>query len=221
VAKTTKTAAESIEEFDADVLRVAWGSLSRAELDFLIFRLLVRSRKIDLKASDFAIANILRTTQTRVRALRRRFEQAEAEKGDAYLAQLLSPENFAFEKPDDSGYCRVQIASAYLREYFAEQLFSVGAIARQDLTPTVLTVPFDKFVKILVDLGINGGAIETQPSQDAYNKLVAELARNRTKDGYKKVGADIKSATSTLGSAEDIYEVVKKGLGIFGIIGVI
>ncbi len=95
------------------VLQAPWGTLSRAQLDYLLFELLVREGRIDLADRDFDIANTLRTTVTRARALRYRYEQ-ETLQGGGEVSTLISAQSFVFEGLPERAV-RVQFQSRYLR----------------------------------------------------------------------------------------------------------
>lgn len=162
------------------VLQAPWGTLSRAQLDYLLFELLVREGRIDLADRDFDIANTLRTTVTRARALRYRYEQ-ETLQGGGEVSTLISAQSFVFEGLPERAV-RVQFQSRYLREYMVAALSRRGKIARSELTAQTLVVPLVDFVAELVDLTSQGDFLDTPEGEAARLDLLRQLAALQASD---------------------------------------
>lgn len=87
-AEQHTTLEDSFAEFADSVLGLPWGSLSKGELEFQVFRLLVAEGRIGLHdKSDTALASDLAITPARVRSLRFKWEQRE--NSDLTIEQML------------------------------------------------------------------------------------------------------------------------------------
>jgi hypothetical protein len=180
------TAKSPLDRFQDELLDAAWGTLSKGELEFLIFALLVRTGRIDIAGTDFDIANALLTTPTRIRSLRYRFEQEAVQADPEALDRMIVPANFAFEAAAGDRL-RVQVRSRYLRELLFAKLAARRAIPMAELAPNVLVAQRDDVVAVLVDLSVQGAWFETEEGAAAQRALVEELTAIRDADEYGDV----------------------------------
>ena len=143
--------------------------LSRAQTDYLIFKLLVDTGHVDRSLSDFELANELSTTMARVRALRFRYEQEEVKAKRGKIDSLLTGKFFLFEDAKESGKIRVVVKSRYLRDFLAAELQKLGAIALTEMTPSTLLVTPKNFMKVLALAASTPGKREwvTSPEGEA------------------------------------------------------
>lgn len=189
--------AHPLDRFLDELLESAWGTLSKGELEFLAFSLLVRSGRVDLAGTDFAVANALRTTPTRIRSLRYRFEQQAVLDDPEALDRIIVPANFAFEAVGDDRL-RVSVRSKYLRELLAAELMERREIPVAELTPSTIVAKRDAIVAVLVRLGVQGTWFETDEGADAQRALVEELTALRDGAEYE---AAVERWTARLGGA--------------------
>jgi len=176
-------ASAAVEAFAGAVLAAPWGSVSKGELDLMIFTLLLDSGKLDEDMSDFAIADKLRITPARVRGLRFRYEQRAARDDPNKLLAMMVPKNFSFGRPDGDDYFDVSIHRTYLREYFASRLMAQRSVV-YERTPAVLTVNREEFVRILIDTVCGTDWSDSVEGMDAYSALMSDLAASKNKVEY-------------------------------------
>ncbi|WP_423917928.1 hypothetical protein ACPEEZ_09415 [Frigoribacterium sp. 2-23] len=143
---TTALTPDPLDAFASRVLSVPFGTLSKTETEFLVFRLLVEAGKIDLDSSEFVLSNRLLMTPARVRNLLYRYDQRVIESDPTQLAALVTAENTVIEAAVDTHHVRVRFRRGYLHEYVSTQLLRRNVIAEVTLTPGLMTVPiFDLF----------------------------------------------------------------------------
>lgn len=145
-----KTARESSEAFLNAVLDSPWGSMSKAELEFLVFDLLIKQGRVDLKKSDTALSTQLRTTPTRVRGLRFKYQQRTGVTLDA-SALLGSMQAFNAEHDDR---VLVTIDSVYLLGLLVDELRSRHYLVQRELTGGMIRVSLLDLVETLGDMGV-------------------------------------------------------------------
>lgn len=133
----------------ADLLDQPWGSMSRTELDFVVFRFLVEDGHIDLSNSDFEIAQELLTTPTRIKALRFRIEQRNAKEGTVDLESLILPRNFIFTRGLAPGTIRVRMNSEFLRRQLQSKLDELNAMNEHRFDTSVVEVAAADFTEAL------------------------------------------------------------------------
>ncbi|HEY0247179.1 MAG TPA: hypothetical protein VGC45_02860 [Gryllotalpicola sp.] len=200
----------AVTAFLDEVQGAPWGTLSKSQIDFLLFKFLIDVGRVSLLDSDFEIANRLQTTTARVRGLRYRYEQRAVNDDPAVLARLVIPENFVFDTAGVEGKLRVSIRSKYLREYFAAALARRRAIALSETTPSVLVAPMRDFVEVLVGLSVSGDWIETPEGEKAQRQLVAELVGIRDAREYSSAVTGWRAAiTGTVKFVADITKILE------------
>jgi len=177
---TQARASAAVETFANLVLAAPWGSVSKSELDLLIFTLLMDSGKFGVGASDFSVADQLRTTPARVRTLRFRYEQRTVRNDPAKLGLMMVPANFSFGKPGGDGYFDVSIHRTYLREYVASRLMARRSVI-YERTPAVLTINREELVQIVVEAVGGTDWSYTEQGARAYEDLFIELTASKDK----------------------------------------
>lgn len=145
-----ETAPDPHEEFLDAVLDSPWGTVSKAELEFLVFSLLIKQERIDLKKSDTALSTQLRTTPARIRGLRFKYQQRTGETLDA-TALLDSMQAFNAEHDDR---VLVTIDSVYLLGLLVDELRSRHYLVQRELTGGMIRVSLLDLVATLADMGL-------------------------------------------------------------------
>jgi hypothetical protein len=166
------------DAFMEAVLEAPWGSISKNEIDLLIFTLLVDSKKVGKEASDFNIADLLSITPARVRTLRFRYDQRVVRTDPASLASMMVPANFSFGMTKEVDVLDVTIHRMYLRHYFVAQLEARRSMT-YERTPSVLSINRQEFVRIVVDAVAGSSWAESESGQEAYLELFAELVNSK------------------------------------------
>lgn len=141
---------EAIEALTASLLQAPWGSTAKTELELWMFEFLCATGTIDLANSDRQISNQLRTTPTRVKALRYRWEQRHiGEPSAEQMAEAIRP-----NRAGDRGDVYVRLESAYLMDHLVARLQDAGHLVRRDFTPGVIRVNAAALLLTLGDMGV-------------------------------------------------------------------
>ncbi|MBD9367367.1 hypothetical protein [Xanthomonas sp. XNM01] len=200
-----------------------FGSLSKRDLELLVFVLLERDGAIDRGSTNHAAAARLRVTPARLRALRRdgyaRWRQLVAEPADValqrILAYVLSAENLragtrhVSERSRKEGFLAVRIEHPDDRQQFEQAILDVGALPVYERNREVLAVHFDT----LVALAERGGFLQPdtqaviaslKPLAPASQELAELLRKDVTAIGWTDVRAALNGlgARAVAGSAE-------------------
>lgn len=186
-----------LERFTEDVLGVPWGSLSKSEIEFRIFRLLVDEGKIKLEHSDVRIAQQLATTPARVRALRFKIQQREhSTKTEWSWNELLHADivtlNAARTDGDD---LILHVKDPFLKDVLTEKLRDGDrpVLVRSTLTPGHLKVEVVHFWAKIVE----SSELNTAQLKKLEDGLIAVLP-TREKSMLQKV---FKAANRGAGAA--------------------
>lgn len=136
------------ELFVTEVTAVPWGALSKSEIEFQLFKLLVSCETVDRNRSDLRIADQLRTTPARIRNLRFRLDQRS---GPEELLTLFTPKNVQIQlvKRDDQEFLLVHVNGAYLREIIGDAIRDNGSIAINTLSPGTFEIGRRDFLDML------------------------------------------------------------------------
>lgn len=205
--------------FAAEFLRQTqlqgFGSLSKRDLELLLYVLLERDGAIDRNASNHAAAQQLRVTPARLRALRRdgyaRWRQLVAEPADValrrILAHVLAPANLragsrhVSERSRKDGFLAVRVEHPDDRQWLEQAILDAGALPVYERNREVLAVRFDT----LVALAERGGFL--QPDVEATVKALrtlapasGELADLLAKDLAQLRWDDVRGALNSLGA---------------------
>ena len=166
----------AISTFSNQLLSAPFGTLSKTEIEFLAFRLLVETGEIDLGSSDFVLSNRLLMTPARVRNLLYRYDQRLIEKEPSQLAKIIDASNTVLEAADRKGYVNVHFRRVYIRDYVVARLLNKQVIAEDQLTPGLLKVPIFDLFDVLGEV-----AVDRHEFDKVWNKFsTAYAAGNKT-----------------------------------------
>jgi hypothetical protein len=205
--------------FATEFLRQAqlqgFGSLSKRDLELLVYVLLERDGAIDRNASNHAAAAQLRVTPAKLRALRSdgyaRWRQLVAEPADAALQRILghvltaanlrAGSRHVSERSRKDGFLAVRVEHPDDRQQFEQAILDAGALPVYERNREVLAVRFDT----LVALAERGGFL--QPDSEAVLRQLRalapgaeELADLLKKDVAKLRWEDARNALNSLGA---------------------
>lgn len=198
----------------ADLLSQPWGSMSRGELDFVVFRFLVEDGHVDLSSPDFEIAQELLTTPARIKALRFRIEQRNAKLGEIDLDSLIVPRNFIFAASTEPGWIRVRTESDYLRRRLQSELDALDALSEQRFDAKVLNVPIEAFTQALHNV-INQATISGKGSAATaeVNRVFTRFEQLRS--SQRRSGL-LTSARETTTLAANLGTILQAALAFVG-----
>jgi hypothetical protein len=221
-----KDPAAFAQEFLRLTLLQGFQSLTKRDLELLIFMLLERDGAIARADSNFTVAGQLRVTPAKVRALRRdayaRWRALMPEPREAALqrivATVLSEANLragakhVSERSRKEGFLAIRIEHPDDQQQFEQAILDVGALPVYERNRDVVAVRFDT----LLAIAERWGYLQTDPVQirDALNKLapsaeaVADLLK---KDVSKLRWQDARSALNSLG-ADAVAKAADDGL---------
>lgn len=141
-------------------LKQGFQSLTKRDLDLLIFVLLELDGAIDRSATNYAVARQLRLTPTRVKALRRdgyaRWRPLIGDDRKATLKRILTSvltganidagAKHAAEKTRKEGFLAVRIEHPDDKEEFEQAIMDCGGIPIYERNPDVLAVRFESLL---------------------------------------------------------------------------
>lgn len=205
--------------FAAEFLRqTQWqgfGSLSKRDLELLVYVLLERDGVIDRNASNHAAAQQLRVTPAKLRALRRdgyaRWRQLVAEPADVALRRILghvlAPANLGAgsrhvsERSRKEGFLAVRVEHPDDRQWLEQAILDAGALPVYERNREVLAVRFDT----LVALAERSGFLPADAAAmvEELRKLAPaseELADLLKKDMAKLRWEEVRNAINSLGA---------------------
>jgi len=205
--------------FAAEFLRQTqlqgFGSLSKRDLELLVYVLLERDGAIDRNASNHAAAAQLRVTPAKLRALRRdgyaRWRQLVAEPADAALRRILghvltsanlrAGSRHVSERSRKDGFLAVRVEHPDDRQLFEQAILDAGALPVYERNREVVAVRFDTLVALAEHSGF------LQPDTEAVVKELRhlapgteELADLLKKDVTKLRWDDARNALNSLGA---------------------
>ncbi|GGD35789.1 hypothetical protein [Pseudoxanthomonas indica] len=214
------------QEFLRLTLLQGFQSLTKRDLELLIFMLLERDGAIARADSNFTVAGQLRVTPAKVRALRRdayaRWRALVPEQREAALqrivATVLSEANLragakhVSERSRKEGFLAIRIEHPDDQQQFEQAILDVGALPVYERNREVVAVRFDT----LLAIAERWGYLQTDPVQirNELNKLaptseaIADLLK---KDVAKLRWQDARQALNSLG-AETIAKSAEDGL---------
>jgi hypothetical protein len=151
---------ELLEDFAKSIMQEPWGTLSRAQLNAALFRLLVDAGKIDLTTSDLAIADQLSTTPSKVSNLRYQYDQFMTKKSESYFQNLLERKQVVISEisknstvvPNPEDMIAIRIENKYCLTKMKQDLVERKAIPWTTLTANVIYVNPEEFSKYLFTL---------------------------------------------------------------------
>lgn len=151
----------------------AFGVLPKAEIDLLVFRLLIESKVIDPEGSIFAIARALNVTPAKARGLLFQYQLRHLDEQAADLAVLTSLASARFSV--DERRLSFGIESPLARATIDGRLKAAGVFADISLSGDILRVPLDQF-DVFVTMLIG-------------EERSKELEKALKKDGHLKQGS--------------------------------
>ncbi|WP_028916392.1 hypothetical protein [Pseudoxanthomonas sp. J35] len=171
-------------EFMRQTQLQGFGSLSKRDLELLVYVLLERDGAIDRNASNHAAAQQLRVTPAKLRALRRdgyaRWRQLVTEPVDAALrrvlshvldeANLRSGSRHVSERSRKAGFLAVRVEHPDDRQLFEQAILDGGGLPVYERNREVLAVRFDTLVALAEKAGF------LQQDADAMVKELRKLA---------------------------------------------
>ncbi|MEO6104775.1 MAG: hypothetical protein ABIP44_14195 [Pseudoxanthomonas sp.] len=185
-------------EFLRLTLLQGFQSLTKRDLELLIFVLLERDGAIARSESNFAVASRLRVTPAKVKALRRdgyaRWRALVPEENDAALqrivatvlteANLRSGAKHVSERSKKEGFLAIRVEHPDDQQQFEQAILEVGALPVYERNRDVVAVRFDTLLRIAEKWGY------LQPDPRA-------------------ITAELKKLTPT---AEEVTDLLKKDL---------
>ena len=213
-------------EFLRLTLLQGFQSLTKRDLELLIFVLLERDGAILRAESNFTVASHLRVTPAKVKALRRdgyaRWRALVPEESDAALQRIVatvltdtnlrSGAKHVSERSRKDGFLAIRIEHPDDQQHFEQAILDVGALPVYERNRDVVAVRFDTLLKIAEKWGY------LQPDPEAISmelkKLaptaeeVADLLKN---DVTKLRWIDARNALNSLG-AKAIANTAEGGL---------
>ena len=202
-------------EFLRLTLLQGFQSLTKRDLELLMFVLLERDGAIARGESNHAVASRLRVTPAKVKALRRdgyaRWRALVPEEGDAALrrivatvlteANLRSGAKHVSERSKKDGFLAIRIEHPDDQQQFEQAILDVGALPVYERNRDVVAVRFDTLLKIAERWGY------LQPDPEAIAAELKKLAPTAEevadllkKDVAKLRWADARNALNSLGA---------------------
>jgi hypothetical protein len=166
-------------EFADDLLRIPWGSLSKSELEFRLFLLLVEAGKLKLEWSDVRLAQELSTNLTKIRTLRFKAQQRQYRGKTTWdWNELLDKDRVTLNAVDKSGDELVlHVKDSFLKDVLTEKLRESPnpVLVRSSLTPGHLKVDvIDFWSKVL-----NSGGLSEQEIGNLRDTMIAALPERK------------------------------------------
>ena len=213
-------------EFLRLTLLQGFQSLTKRDLELLIFVLLERDGAIDRGASNAAVALQLRVTPAKVKGLRRdgyaRWRALVPEDADAALqriaatvlteANLRSGAKHVSERSRKEGFLAIRIEHPDDAQRFEQAILEVGALPVYERNREVVAVHFDTLLKIAERWGYLPP--DPQAAVAALKKLAPaseEVADLLKKDVTQLRWDDVRRALNSLG-AKAVSSTVEGGL---------
>ena len=213
-------------EFLRLTLLQGFQSLTKRDLELLIFVLLERDGAVDRGASNAAVALQLRVTPAKVKGLRRdgyaRWRALVPEDADAALqrivatvlteANLRSGAKHVSERSRKDGFLAVRIEHPDDAQRFEQAILEVGALPVYERNREVVAVRFDTLLKIAERWGFLQP--DPQATVAALKKLAPtseEVADLLKKDVAQLRWDDVRRALNSLG-AKAVSSTVEGGL---------
>jgi hypothetical protein len=214
------------DEFLRLTLLQGFQSLTKRDLELLIFILLERDGAIERSASNAAVALQLRVTPAKVKGLRRdgyaRWRALVPEEGDNALqrivaaalteANLRSGSKHVTERSRKEGFLAIRIEHPDDAQRFEQAILDVGAIPVYERNREVVAVRFDTLLAIAERW--NYLQPDPQATLDALKKLAPaseEVADLLKKDIKQLRWDDLRRALNSLG-AKAISSTAEGGL---------
>lgn len=216
--------------FGSEFLRLTllqgFQSLTKRDLELLIFVLLERDGAIDRSESNFTVAGKLRVTPAKVRALRRdgyaRWRALVPEPREVALQRIASTVLIAAnlragakhvsERSRKEGFLAVRIEHPDDQQQFEQAILDVGALPVYERNREVVAVRFDTLLTIAERWGfLQPDAEHIRAELRKLAPASEEVAELLKKDVGKLRWQDARNALNSLG-AEAIASTAEDGL---------
>jgi len=213
-------------EFLRLTLLQGFQSLTKRDLELLIFVLLERDGAIGRDESNFAVAGKLRVTPAKIKALRRdgyaRWRALVPEERDAALqrivasalteANLKSGAKHVSERSRKDGFLAIRVEHPDDHQQFEQAILDVGALPVYERNREVVAVRFDT----LLAIAERWGYLQPDPAAvtEALKRLTPtaeEVADLLKKDVTKLRWQDARNALNSLG-AKAVASTAEGGL---------
>jgi hypothetical protein len=204
----------AVDKFTKAMLDSPWGSVSKSEIDLLIFTLLMDSGRLGAHASDFSIADLLSTTPARVRNLRFRYDQRIIKEDPEKLASMMVAKNFSFASTKSTDVLDVTIHRTYLRHYFVSKLEERRAMT-YERTPSVLSMNREEFVRILIEGATSPEWLESDAGSEEFSTLLQELLNSKNRSEAE--GALARMANNLPAAAAAVSDGLGAATGLGGL----
>ena len=213
-------------EFLRLTLLQGFQSLTKRDLELLIFVLLERDGTVGRDESNAAVALKLRVTPAKVKALRRdgyaRWRSLVPEENDAALrrivatvlteANLRSGAKHVSERSRKEGFLAIRIEHPDDAQRFEQAILDVGALPVYERNREVVAVRFDTLLKIAEKWGyLQPDAEKTVKELKKLAPTAEEVADLLKKDVTKLRWEDARNALNSLG-AKAIASTAEGGL---------
>lgn len=139
-----------VEDLLEEYITKSFGTLSKRDLEVLLFHLLIKHGHFGKQINYFEISKTLRISESRVRNLYQdvqlRYNLYSDEEAREHFIQII--EKNKFDKDSQDRY-RFQIRDPLLRQYIEEWVESVNGIMDSSFSPTLVIISRDVFIDIL------------------------------------------------------------------------
>jgi hypothetical protein len=130
----------------------AFGTMQKRELDLLIFHLLSKTKQLQT-FTNYKWANLLRISESRVRALRAdaalRFEQADSQAALTRIAKTFcAPQETCLDYDEQRGRIRLLLDDPTLQREFEYAVRNLGRVPDYSFNRNILDIPATTFVAV-------------------------------------------------------------------------
>lgn len=193
VAGNDAAAAAFGKKFIATYAGTAFGVLPKAEIDLLVFGLLIDAAAIDPNGSIFRIARALNITPTKARNLLFSYQLRTVSEDDSDYAVMIALTTARYRKVGESLEFGVHSPLTYAA--IRAKMQDGGVFADVSLSGDILRVSPDQFGKVLASLITpkqarqlierlgNQKVVDEKSVKAAVEKIGRELANRAVKDG--------------------------------------
>ena len=214
------------EEFLRLTLLQGFQSLTKRDLELLIFVLLERDGAIARSESNHAVASRLRVTPAKVKALRRdgyaRWRALVPEESDAALQRIVatvltetnlrSGAKHVSERSKKEGFLAIRIEHPDDQQQFEQAILDVGALPVYERNREVVAVRFDTLLAIAERWGyLQPDPVAVAEALKALTPTSEEVADLLKKDVTKLRWQDARNALNSLG-AKAVASTAEGGL---------
>lgn len=199
-------AAAFAEQFLEEYVKPAFGARSKAEIDNLVFQLLISAKIVDPALSTFEIARSLNITLPKVRSLVFNWQLRTGELDSVLKGKLIEYfKTLRFYK--DGSYVIIGIGDGLVREFFIAELQRLKVYPDRSHATEIVRVPVDGFIALLETLAgaaaekVRASLVATKviPDTSVKGMLKEVLVKAAGKIGEKAVGSVAEKAGDYLG----------------------